>query len=319
MNVFFLIMSIKTLLTKNFLYSVSPFDPLYNQKGIEKGFYAHHKPSSSNDAFGDISILTYNATNTSTLLEQDKKTTEAIFNLLDVNHPTFLTLQSIKESVLLKLKADFDNSSHYRIALTDRFDVDLISGDKLFMPIIYDINLVRIKQEGYFATDKKPSRIYAGFLQITDTRLANESCYTIINVDLYSTFNNMVNAQFFNIISDIREGDIKNNPVFMCGTINTMPEQVKKIISFSFLNTLDSDTNNDVFERTTINKYNAEIGQQKDFILLRDFKQMIIVNYARILSDFKEGERFPVFSIFSFRTSRDKNSEVKLFDIIPHK
>lgn len=303
------------------LYSESRFDPLVYDKKTEPveranlvksitGFFRDHELEDDDKKlkrFGDISVITLNLYR-SILSEQETiQSANNIRTLLDEVHPTFLCLQGIDDTLLKRLSNRLKDNKHYGMAVFDKYDIDMLTGQRNYFPIIYDQTLILIKNSGYFeANPSKPAK-YGSFIEVKDKRKPEAVNFTVINVDMYSSFNDVVSAEFSNIVSDINGfREVENRPVIMAGTMGTVPENVKKMISKTYKNTLNGDKNNELIPKTTLHAGGQEDNIQRDFILLRDLRSDFKLNYSRILREFLASDHYPVHSIFSYTGSKLK-------------
>ncbi|KAF7683855.1 hypothetical protein TCON_0948 [Astathelohania contejeani] len=293
------------------LYYGSMWDPIlytYKVNRTEKeiiklidNYFDYHAPKQIPDinTFGDLSILTVNLYRKVPEKTENEIILKSIITMINNIHPTIFGLQGVSSYLLKIIQRDFTKGTHYGIANFDRSTVDLMTGQHLYLPIIYDINMISVLKSGYFETNAKKNIIYGSWIFIQDTRMAQK--YTIINIDLVSTFTDVVSAEIANIISDIIEDkEISNNPVLLIGGIGTTPVNLKELMkSKKLMNLIKMDKNNSGFAASTIINVH---GPQRDFILLRDLRNLLEINYARILintpilSDHK-----PVHAILSIK------------------
>lgn len=300
------------------LYHESPYDPFISSSEHASGFLDSHSAESPKNGFGDVSIMTYNIYTSTPVEKNQEETINDIFKLLDEHHPTFLLLQGVSQLALDRLIKYFETSVHYKIALVDRYDRDMLTGFTYYLPIVYDSALVEIVKEGYFDTTDKVPHIYADYIEVLDKRMDDEFSYTVVNIDLFSTFNDIVRAEFFNIVMDARTSNVGMKPILMGGSMNTMPGDVKRMLEISLKNLIDQDPNNKSLKKTTMHENGNDDGQQRDFLMMRDYHGKFVVNYARILNKFEKGERYPVYGILSFIADVKKGS-VQLNDLIHKK
>lgn len=302
------------------LYHASPYDPLNKSEVKQKGYLETHNPHDpTTGGFGDVSIMTLNLYTVASTDESDEIMTNAILKLLDEHHMTFLLLQAVSEKILNSLARFFEANLHYHLVLTEKFEFDAIYGVKLYFPILYDSTIVEKVKTGYFETDEKRPRMYANYIEAKDKRVNDDFTYTVINIDLFSTFKNTVRAEFFNIVIDILDSNVGTKSVFLCGSMNVITSDIKRMFDISFRNVIDVDLNNKNLGKTTMRNPGLENGHQKDFILLRDANNRFVTNYARILTEFDKGDRYPVYAIFTFKEANSKPNIVHLSDLMREK
>lgn len=299
------------------LYNESRWDPLTNDPELEpvdrqqyiktiSGFFRDHdhKGDSSFKRFGDISIITLNLFRDIVADYETLQSAENIRTLLDEAHPTFLCLQGIDDSLLTRINGKLSDHNHYQMATFDKYDVEMLSGQRNYLPIIYDSNLVSVHRSGYFETEQPHQMRYGSFIEVKDRRKKSERIsFTVINVDMYSSFNEVVSAQFSNIISDINGfKEVEALPVFVVGGMGTMPPNVHEMMK-TYKNSIEVDANNRDIPKTTVHAGSQDDNVQRDFILLRDANSIFDLNYARILREFLASDHYPVHAIYSYKTS----------------
>lgn len=291
------------LVFDNDLVPSDRLDAIKSVSGHFENHIVHDEPPMKK--FGDISIITLNLFRDVLLESETIESAENVRTILDEAHPTFLCLQGVDDSLLLRIngKLSKQNSDHYKLANIDKFDTDMLTGQRVYLPIIYDTSLVAIKNSGYFETDSTKKMMYGSFLEIYDKRKpTGVISFTIVNIDMFSSFNDVVSAEFSNIVSDIKEyNEVASYPVIIAGGMGTMPPNVKEIIKESFINTVEKDKNNVDFPQTTVHAGGQDDGIMRDFILLRDVHDTFELNYARILREFLAGDHYPVHAIFSYK------------------
>ncbi|KAM0676503.1 hypothetical protein GVAV_000472 [Gurleya vavrai] len=197
-----------------------------------------------------------------------------------------------------------------------KYNTDLITGQRDYMPIIFDTTLVKSMNAGYFETDNKKKMVYGSFLEVRDFRKEHDYVsYTIINVDMYSSFADVISAEFSNVVSDISSfKEVSDRPVFMVGGIGTMPTNIKELIKTVYINSIEEDVNNKDIPKTTVHAGGQDDGVQRDFILLRDAKGEFVLNYSRIMRRFSASDHYPVHAIYSF----GKGNKLQRSKIIDH-
>lgn len=306
------------------LYTESRFDPLVHDKDTEpteranyiksvSGYFKEHvleEDESTIKKFGDISVITLNLYRN---ILSDQETIQSASNikiLLDEIHPTFLCLQGIDDTLLKRIAHKLKDSKHYALSVFDKFDIDMLNGQRNYFPIIYDQTIAMIKNSGYFEADPAKEAKYGSFIEVKDKRRDLYMDFTIINVDMYSSFNDVVSAEFSNIVSDINSfKEVEGKPVIIAGSFGTVPSNVKSMMQNMYKNTIAEDENNEGIPKTTLHAGGQEDDIQRDFILLRDPKGELKLNYARILREFLASDHYPVHSIFSYKTEDEKIKE----------
>lgn len=295
---------------------VVPVERLDKIRSIS-GFLDAHDANSGDKTFktfGDLSIITLNLYRDVIAENETIESAENIRTILDEAHPTFLCLQGVDESLLERIRGKLKKHPHYQIANYEKYNIDLITGQRDFLPIIFDTSLVKIKNSGYFETENKKRMLYGSFLEINDFRREFETvAYTIINVDMFSSFNDVVSAQFSNIVSDISSyNEVNDHPVFIVGGIGTLPSNIKELIKTTYMNTIEADHNNEDLSKTTVHSGGQDDGIQRDLILLRDAEGIFELNYSRILRKFLASDHYPVHAIFSFGNGNKKTPKIKI-------
>lgn len=297
---------------KNLFYPLK-YDPLVKNEELSddkedymKDHFETHYKEVSAGAFGDISLLTLYLYKPVEIEEKEIESAKKVIRLIDESHATFILLQGVSETIITIISKFLESNDHYRMVNHQRGSSDSLTGNKKYLPIIYDSNLVINAKNDYFTTEEKVPRLYGSYMEVTDTRIKNGVTYTVINVDLYSSFPEINSAEFSNIAIDILENPIiKSKPVFIGGNIATLGETLKELTELSFKNLIDEDVHNKKLSKTTDHTNGNDDNIQRDFILLRDPFKMFTVNYARILSKFSYGIRYPVYSILTFKQNID--------------
>ncbi|KAM0674928.1 hypothetical protein GVAV_001747 [Gurleya vavrai] len=315
-----------TIFSKNThrLFVESQYDPLLkdssnsqdastNELSEISGFFSNHeaKIPSTIQKFGELSILSINFYKQILDTSKIEETVNNLIKLIDSSHPSLIAVQGISPDELALLKNFIEADDHYVIVNTDKAEIDSITGQHYFLPIIVDLRLVQVIKPYYFLTNEDVPQPYASYVTLSDKRVKDHSLsYTFVNIDLFSSFSEVVSAEFFGIIEDIIESkEVGDRPVFLAGNIGNLPINVKKEIEISFKNLIQEDKNNHGLSKTTDHTNGNNDDIERNFILLRDPKNEFIVNYARILSEFEEGNNYPLYSILSFSSTVDKNKD----------
>lgn len=314
------------------IYTESRFDPLIRDRNSVSsnranyiksmaGYFRDHELEDEDQnivRFGDISIITLNMYR-SVLSEQETiQSANNVRIILDEAHPTFLCLQGVDDSLLKRIASRMKDNKHYGLSVFDKYDIDMLNGQRNYFPIIYDQSIAKIVNSGYFDSDPRKSSRYGSFIEIKDKRKPDSLNFTVVNVDIYSSFNDVVSAEFSNIVSDINSfKEVEQKPVLFVGTLGTVPNNVADLIETTFKNTIDGDSNNINIPKTTLHSGDQEDHIQRDFILLRDLKNEFTLNYARILRDFLASDHYPVHAIFSYTQQFKGKKEIKGSDQCP--
>ncbi|EJW02563.1 hypothetical protein EDEG_03031 [Edhazardia aedis USNM 41457] len=326
--------SIQAVFCTKGLYSASKYDPL--AKNSTTGYFQNHNVPTEVDLFGDISVVSFNM-----FTEEIKDTdVQAVVDLINNTHPTILSLQGVRKPTLDDISRRLRVFGHYGIVNYENGSRDAITGDMIYLPIIYDSRIVKIKKSDYITTSGKKQSLYASYALITDERLSGDSekkgddilgadvSYVVVNADLYSSFPEMVSAMFFNIISDIADAKLNTKPIFFTGNMGITPDLVKDMMKISYKNLIDVDSNNKTLMKTTDHTNGNDDNIQRDFILLRDvsyedgigmklskgkeekaLEPVFKLNYARILNKFTSMNRYPVHAILSLKQALDKKED----------
>jgi hypothetical protein len=303
------------------LYSETHWDPLLYEGekvgreraslvGSLSGFLDSHDPpdrSPSLESFGDISLFNINLYREILKEKEIYTDAKAVRKILDEAHPTFLAMQGVSEQLLREIERKIKNHPHYAIVNNDRSSKDLRKGFNLYLPIIYDTTLVKVRKNDYFEKKGDSQVIYASYAMIEDVRYKKDAtAYTIINMDLLSAFKDNVSAEFMNIALDINGSkEVSSHPVFILGGMGALPPDVKKLMSGSYSNLIKLDKNNEGRSEATMHDANLVPTDdvQKDFIIMKDQGGIFVLNYARILKRYVLGSRYPIHAILSFKTN----------------
>lgn len=299
------------------LYHETRWDPLSNDPELEptdrqqyiktvSGFFRDHYLAEDDNfkKFGDISIMTLNLFREIVADHETLQSAENVRTILDEAHPTFLCLQGVDESLLTRINGKLNGNNHYKMATYEKYDVEMLSGQKSYLPIIYDESLVFIHNSGYFESEPPHQMRYGSYIEVKDKRKPMEkTTFTVINVDMYSSFNDVVSAQFSNVVSDINGfKEVEHLPVFIVGGMGTLPPNVKEMMK-TYKNSIDVDANNKDIPKTTVHAGGQDDNIQRDFILLRDTHGMFELNYSRILREFLASDHYPVHAIYSYKSA----------------
>lgn len=285
-------------------YFPSKWDPLVKETEVYKqikdirGWLPSHINKVKVDTFGDLSILTFNLYSRG-MSDSTSSQVTAITQLLDKIHPSILFLQGVDSELMERLKTIARGSKHYFLINTVKFSTDLGNGEDYYLPIFYDARVFTKKASGYFTTNGTDIKIlYASWARFKSPKTE----FTAINLDLFSTYKNVTNAMFANIVSDIKSDKITNSfPVVFGGTIISMPQSLEELIDNEYKDLLKADKNNIELSKTTMHIKGALKDEvTRDYIILRDKFGSFYLNYARILSDFPQiGNHYPVHAILS--------------------
>lgn len=289
------------------LLEQAPFNKNYQMVLDISGFYEDHDAKVPEGSFGDINLWTLNLSSSISTVEMNQQSSLTMKNVLDHSHATAVALQGVREAVMVRLKKLMNE--HYQMVNNDAFTKDMLSGANYYFPILFDKKVLMVKQTGYIRNYK--GVIYASFAVFehkskkikTEQNIQKGSIFTIINMDLYSTFRGIVEAQLANIISDIKHSAlIRTNPVFFMGGMGALSLQINNLLNSGYKNLIEFDHHNQDLDKTTVHgKVEHSDNVQRDFIIVRDPKSIFTENYARILSNgFPAGEHFPVQAILSY-------------------
>ncbi|RVD91554.1 Endonuclease exonuclease phosphatase [Tubulinosema ratisbonensis] len=284
-------------------YFPSKWDPLAKRTRAYKdikaidGWLSSHKNKLKVDSFGDLSIVTYNLYSGG---HSDSTSAQvmAITEILDVIHPSLMFLQGIDSELLDRLKVISRHSKHYFLINTVKHSRDLYDGQDYYLPMFYDARIFQVKDNGYFETGGDLKVVYGSWARFKSLKTE----FTAVNIDLFSSFKEITDAMFVNIVSDIKSDKITRSfPVVFGGTIMTETRDIKELIDNEYKDLLKNDENNAGLSKTTYHVKGAfkdEITRDKIFI--RDQFNQYYLNYARILSDFPLiGDHYPVHAILS--------------------
>ncbi|ELA46977.1 hypothetical protein VCUG_01508 [Vavraia culicis subsp. floridensis] len=289
------------------LYYETKWDPLLDSKTSLKnlqnvlemgGHYENHEITTPPpDRYGDLSLFTLNLASEISTVPMNQEIASYMHEILDHAHPTVMVLQGVREPLLARIRKLINE--HYGMLTDDVFTKDPLSSAHYYLPIFIDKRVLRPIKTGYFRNQK--GQVYGSYVVLSDTRKGKK--FTVVNIDLYSTFKGMVEGQLANIISDIKgDPSISNEPVFFAGGIGSLSPEMQKLLRSGYKNLVDLDPNNKELDMTTVHgKMEHSDGIQRDFIILRDPATALDLNYARILSkDFPIGEHFAVHAILSY-------------------
>ncbi|KAM0677409.1 hypothetical protein BDAP_002093 [Binucleata daphniae] len=276
------------------------------------GDHNNHIPSSI-ETFGDLNILSINFYKEILVVDKIEETMNELIDFMDHIHPSIVAVQGITKDELTYLTQFIDSEEHYKIANTEKGLVDYITGAKTYLPIIYDAKMFSVEKADYFSTSEKEPQPFGSYIVVKDNRLPNAKvAFTLINIDLYSSFSEVVSAEFFSIIDDVANAkDIKDAPVFLVGNLGTMPMNVQEAIDLSYNDLIKEDRNNQKLSKTTEHTKNNDDNIERSFILLKDLKKEMKVNYARILSEYKAGDHYPLHAILTLTHSIADMKEAK--------
>ncbi|KAG0438614.1 hypothetical protein DMUE_2983 [Dictyocoela muelleri] len=289
------------------MYNITMWDPLlFNPEYADvlksvtekKGYLKNHFVKKDKDLFGNLSLITFNAYCSENVKSTNDGLVQTVKDLLDHAHPTIFAIQGIREKPMNFIKSFL--GEHYQMINTVRHGKDRITSANIYEPIIYDSKLVKPLKAGYL--EEKGGGIYGSYLRLADLRKKGGFIYTIINIDLFSSFKNTVAAQISKITSDISEDqETSSHPVFLMGTIDVMPDIFQPLLVNQYDNLIEKDVhNNDTFKTTVHGNGSNNDDIQRDFIILRDTNKSFLLNYARILSSFYSSGHFPVHAILTF-------------------
>lgn len=302
------------------LYSETRWDPLSSDPELQPidreqhirtvaGYFSNHNQEVDINfkRFGDISIITLNLFREIIADYETVQSSDNVHTILDEAHPSFLCLQGVDDTLLTRINNRLKDQPHYKMTTYEKYNTEMLSAQKTYLPIIYDTTLFSIHRSGYFESEPPHKMRYASFVQVKDRRFKNERIsFTVINVDLFSSFNDVVNAQFSNINSDIISfKEVQSLPVFIVGGFGTIPPNIYDLMK-TYKNSIEDDDNNKDIPNTTIHAGSQEDNIQRDFILLRDEHHVFELNYARILRDYLASDHYPVHSIYSYKNKTEK-------------
>lgn len=296
-------------------YHPTRWDPLlvettaYDEIKNISGWFSSHAKKMKAETFGDLSIITLNLYTRSMSVPTEEQIA-AISDILDHAHPTLLCLQGVDKDLMKKLGNLLEGSNHYKISSGEKSFSDLTNGQRYFLPIIYDKYTLKKVNSGYFFTPETRDQImYASWARFKSYNTE----FTAINIDLFSSFKEMTNTEFANIVADITTDPITNSlPAIIIGGIMTMSESMQRLFSSEYSNLVDADPNNRRLVKTTMHgQGRIDDNVQRDFIILRDGNRRLALNYARILSSFPmdQGNHYPVHAILSARPRKRRKGE----------
>ena len=319
-------------------FNITPYDPIieFAKKGKEKGSInidldkiynnnnnlllvgqGSHEYKAS-PYMGDLSLLTFNVYDENKI-EKMKRIYDSVESLFQRAHPTIFALQGVREPILKRITQT--TAAHYGVINTDKFQVDALKADKIFVPIFYDKEMLINISAGYFfrGGTETPYASYGHFRYKADS-----TGFVIINADIVSDAAETNQIQYFKIIKDMNEAEaFANIPIFILGGIGNVTPEIKKTFRLTFNNLVSNDTNSSLFLPTTVHGgVDNDDGLQRDFILLRDMDRVFRLNYARILSRLiKSAQHYPIHSILTISKNikaEDQNKkEMKRKGITP--
>lgn len=267
------------------------------------GFLKRHFYVPDGNHFGELSLMSLNAHIDRDTLE--KKQQDSILGLIDLHHPSIFALQGLSQSEYDSLTPII--SEHYDFACKDALFSEVWTNKIETLPILYDkYSLVKIRD--YVFQPKEYERQAYGCIGVFYSKLS-EQIFSVINIDLPSTDENLVNIEIYNILEHLENSDIRDFPVFMTGTINRLSDKLKKLMDTNFINLHTLDRNNIGLNKTTFHRHgHVNDNIQRDFILLKDKSKKFKLNYSRTLSRYPKDnfEHFPNFAILS-RTPINKS------------
>ncbi|KCZ78929.1 hypothetical protein H311_00025 [Anncaliia algerae PRA109] len=300
MFVFFVVSLCKFFPTK--------WDPLLKQTTMNskikaiRGFFNEHGRKIGVDTFGDISIMTLNLYSRAELDTTEEQMT-AIRGMIDHGHPGVFALQGVNEQLMKRFEEEFAKSAHYKIINYVKSSTDLLNGINYFLPIFYDGRMYEKKASGYFTYDNEDKTIkllYGSWVRLKGLKTE----FTVINMDLFSTYKEITDAQFAKFVKDIRENHLTNIfPVFFVGTINAITRNISELVANEYEDLLEMDKNNEGLSKTTMHvKKSLDDNKKRTFIILRNKFKTYELNYARILSEFDlVGNYYPVHAILTVK------------------
>lgn len=296
MLLFFLIS--KVISFRLFAPSIYDFrvDPEEKTYESYRGFLKRHFYIPDKNHFGELSLMSLNTHIDRDTLE--KKQEEDIMRLIDLHHPSIFSLQGLSLTEYESLQLSIDD--HYENGCKNALFSEVWTNKVEILPIFYDkYSLVKIRD--YVFQPKEYEKQAYGCIAVFYSKLT-EQMFSVINIDLPSTDENLVNAEVYNILEHLEGSDIKDYPVFVTGTINKLSEKLKKLMDINFINLNREDRNNIGLNKTTFHRHGKTSDNiQRDFILLRDKDKKFKLNYSRTLSRLPKDnfEHFPNFAILS--------------------
>lgn len=288
------------------LFAPSPYDFRVDpEERVYEGYFGFLKkhfyvPDSNH--FGELSMMSLNAHIDRDTLE--KKQQESLMGLIDLHHPSIFSIQGLSQGEFDSLKPVIDH--HYETACKDALFSEVWTNKIEVLPILYDRYAI-VKIRDYVFQPKEYEKQAYGCLGVFYSKLT-EQIFSVVNVDLPSTDENLVNAEFYNILEHLESSDVKDYPIFVTGTINKLSDKLKKLMDTNFINLNAIDKNNIGLNKTTFHRHgHVNDNIQRDFILLKDTAKKFKLNYSRTLSRYPKDnfEHFANFSIVS-RTPVDK-------------
>lgn len=284
-------------------YFPSKYDPKAYDSEIMRasGYIKDHQKKIKYKEFGDLSLLTLNMQHNTDLEVPIHK--KFMLDLIDSTHPTIFALQDVASSIVRDLPRRL--GMHYLAVNIDKGMVDMITSAVTYLPILYDTRVLKLKKSGYFTGSGGSKQVYGSWAKFAHK--ATGRLFTVINIDLYSAFKSVVDAEMANIINDIQtERSVDTNPVIIMGTINSLSEKLEEVFKDSLQNVLEKDKNNKGESKATFLLDSDFINDiERDYIILRDRKQEMIVNLARILNRRTiAGHHYPVHAILTFKKKK---------------
>lgn len=260
------------------------------------GFLNKHFYVPDSNHFGELGIITLNTHIENDTSEVSQK--RIILGLIDTHHPTILSLQGLVFDELDEIISK--SEGHYEAACKAALNNDVWRNRLEAMPILYDSSSIIKIKESVFEPKEYQRQAY-GCAAVFYSKIT-EQIFTIVNVDLPSVDEKVVDSQVFNILENMENSKYRDLPVFVTGTVNTKSERLRRLIEKTFLNLNDFDRNNVGLSKTTFHNYGKiEDNIQRDYVLLRDKGGKLKVNYSRILNRFSKDyfEHYPIYVIMS--------------------
>ncbi|KAF7689900.1 hypothetical protein CDIK_2776 [Cucumispora dikerogammari] len=278
-----------------------------------KDLYNKHNQFTSELSYGDFRIISWTAEGKE--LKQDvDDLIENIESLLEISHPTIISLQAIKSRILEELKQNIiEKKLHYTVILDDISSINSKNGGKSFVPIIFDNLILKLKESGFLNQSDKtgPTISYAIFDYLlpapstSPNNLTNKT-FAVINMDLFQSDPKIVNVKYFTMLQKIKthKSLSKISSLFLMGGIGNADKHIKNSLK-EYTDLIDRDVNNQNLSNTTVhggNNNNDNI--KRHYILLKDTDRVFQLNTARILSGLKVGFNYPLEVTMSFRREK---------------
>jgi hypothetical protein len=285
-----------------FSYIVSKYDPeLQDGHKDILGFLKDHGKAVDVKSMGDFSIVTYNLEKKE-MLDSENQINEVI-KLLDNTHVPIIALQEVTKQQLIELENRV--LPHYGIADgIQSLITDPTNGAETYNPIVYDTEELNFERAGVFKTnDSVVKNTFASWALFTHKTKGFR--FTIINMNLYSTKSLVDSLELASILYDIENTpDIKNNIVFLAGTMNAQSPNNSTLLKKAFTK-LSNYKKEGSEQKNTLNTYMDVLNNtERDFILsINTPKVKAQPIYSSVLRLFKYGARFPVHSIISITVS----------------